>query len=312
MRPYLAELARIADCYVSCYPNAGLPNAFGAVRRAAAGHRRATCASSPTSGFVNIVGGCCGTTPDHIRGHRRGRSTACRRAEFTIRRLDRREFRRHPSRRARGADDPPRQQLPDDRRADQRHRLGALRAARQGRATTPRPSQVALDQVRGGANLIDVNMDEGMLDSEQAMTEFLNYIATEPEIARVPIMIDSSKWSVIEAGLKCVQGKPVVNSISLKEGEDEFLRKAAARPPLRRRRRRDGVRRAGAGRHDRAEGRDLPARVRAADRARRLRSAPTSSSTRTSSRSRPASRSTTSTPSTSSRRRGSSRRRARA
>src|SRR5207237_3737269 len=87
--------------------------------------------------------------------------------------------------------------------------------------------RVALDQVRGGANLVDVNMDEGMLDSEQAMTDFLNYIATEPEIARVPVVVDSSKWSVIVAGLKCVQGKPVVNSISLKEGEEEFLRKAA-------------------------------------------------------------------------------------
>src|SRR6185436_15203203 len=88
-------------------------------------------------------------------------------------------------------------------------------------------TRVALDQVRGGANLIDVNMDEGMLDSEHAMTEFLNFIATEPEIARLPIMIDSSKWSVIFAGLKCVQGKAVVNSISLKEGEEAFLEKAA-------------------------------------------------------------------------------------
>src|SRR5207344_3156964 len=87
-------------------------------------------------------------------------------------------------------------------------------------------AQVALEQVRGGANLVDVNMDEGMLDSERAMTDFLNFIATEPEIARVPFMIDSSKWSVIEAGLKCVQGKPVVNSISLKEGEAEFVRQA--------------------------------------------------------------------------------------
>ncbi len=106
---------------------------------------------------------------------------------------------------------------------------GSARFARldPGRATTPRPCEVALDQVRGGANLIDVNMDEGMLDSEQAMTEFLNYIATEPEIARVPVMIDSSKWSVLVAGLKCVQGKPVVNSISLKEGEDEFLAQGA-------------------------------------------------------------------------------------
>ena len=97
-----------------------------------------------------------------------------------------------------------------------------IRAGNYGEATT-----VALDQVRGGANLVDVNMDEGMLDSERAMTDFLNYIATEPEIARVPVMIDSSKWSVLVAGLKCVQGKPVVNSISLKEGEEDFLRKAA-------------------------------------------------------------------------------------
>ena len=131
-----------------------------------------------------------------------------------------------------------------------------IRAGQYGEA-----AQVALDQVRGGANLIDVNMDEGMLDSEQAMTEFLNYIATEPEIARVPFMIDSSKWSVIQAGLKCVQGKPVVNSISLKEGEEDFLQKAAlvrrygAGVVV------DGVRRAGTGRHDRAEGVDLPTRL---------------------------------------------------
>ena len=102
---------------------------------------------------------------------------------------------------------------------------------------------MALDQVRGGANIIDVNMDEGMLDSEQAMTTFLNYIATEPEIARVPVMVDSSKWSVIEAGLKCVQGKGVVNSISLKEGEADFLDKARLIQRVRRRRRGDGVRR---------------------------------------------------------------------
>ena len=133
-------------------------------------------------------------------------------------------------------------------------------------------AQVALDQVRGGANLVDVNMDEGMLDSEQAMTDFLNYIATEPEIARVPFVIDSSKWSVIVAGLKCVQGKPVVNSISLKEGEADFLEKAAL------------VRRYGAGvvvmafdeqgqaDTDRAQGGDLPARLPAARRSRRVRS----------------------------------------
>ena len=137
---------------------------------------------------------------------------------------------------------------------------------------------VAIDQVRGGANIIDVNMDEGMLDSEACMTEFLNYIATEPEIARVPVMVDSSKWSVIEAGLKCVQGKAVVNSISLKEGEADFLHKAQHGPPLRRRDDRDGVRRDGPGRHRRAQGRDLQARLQAADRDRPASIRPTSSS----------------------------------
>ena len=122
---------------------------------------------------------------------------------------------------------------------------------------------VALDQVRGGANILDVNMDEGMLDSEACMTEFLNYIATEPEIARMPVMVDSSKWSVIEAGLKCVQGKAIVNSISLKEGEADFLHKAQHHPPLRRGDGRDGLRR------DRA--RPTPSRARS-----RSASAPTS------------------------------------
>ena len=114
---------------------------------------------------------------------------------------------------------------------------------------------VAPEQVRSGANIIDVNMDEGMLDSERAMTTFLNYIATEPEIARVPVMIDSSRWTVIEAGLKCVQGKSVVNSISLKEGEADFLAQGEDRPALRRRRRGHGVRRDRPGRHRRAQGR---------------------------------------------------------
>ena len=132
--------------------------------------------------------------------------------------------------------------------------------------------QVAAEQVRNGANLIDVNMDEGMLDSEQAMTTFLNYIATEPEIARVPVMIDSSKWSVLEAGLKCVQGKSVVNSISLKEGEADFLHKAKIVQALRRRRRRHGVRRGWPGRYDRAQGLDLPARIQDPDGAGGFRS----------------------------------------
>ncbi len=167
---------------------------------------------------------------------------------------------------------------------------------------------VAVEQVRGGANIIDVNMDEGMLDSEACMTEFLNYIATEPEIARVPVMVDSSKWSVIEAGLKCVQGKAVVNSISLKEGEADFLQQGEDDPPLRRGDDRDGLRREGPGRHRRAQGRDLQARLPAADRDRPASIRPTSFSIRTSSPSRPASKSTTTTRSTSSRRRRSSRR----
>ena len=113
---------------------------------------------------------------------------------------------------------------------------------------------VALEQVRGGANLLDVNMDADLLDSEQAMTTFLNLIATEPEVARIPVMIDSSRWSVLEAGLQCVQGKGVVNSISLKEGEEAFLEQARRDPRLRRRRGGDGLRRGGPGRHRRAQG----------------------------------------------------------
>ena len=159
---------------------------------------------------------------------------------------------------------------------------------------------VALEQVRGGANILDVNMDEGMLDSEAAMTSFLNVIATEPEIARLPVMVDSSKWSVIEAGLACVQGKAIANSISLKEGEDEFLRKARVVRRYGAARRGDGVRRTGPGRHGRAQDRGLRARLPAAHRARGSTRA-TSSSTSTSWRSPPVSRSTTTTRSTSSR-----------
>ena len=245
MRPYLAELARIADCYVSCYPNAGLPNAFGQYDE----QPRDTSAylrEFATSGFVNIVGGCCGTTPEHIgaiaravdgvaprpihhKGHD-GHEGHKALASFVSSVVDQ------------PADNPdahytqfaglePLTIRPDSNFqmiGERTNVTGSVRFARLIRSGNYADAvKVALDQVRGGANLIDVNMDEGMLDSERAMTEFLCYIATEPEIARVPTMIDSSKWSVILAGLKCVQGKPVVNSISLKEGEEEFLRKAA-------------------------------------------------------------------------------------
>ncbi len=129
---------------------------------------------------------------------------------------------------------------------------------------------VARQQVEGGANILDVNMDEGMIDSEAAMTRFLHLIGSEPDISRIPIMIDSSKWSVIEAGLKCVQGKGVVNSISLKAGEEEFLRQAQARPALWGGGHRDGLRRARPGRHPGAQNRDLRPRLPSPDRSRRL------------------------------------------
>ena len=171
MRPYLAELARIADCYVSCYPNAGLPNAFGQYDEQPAetgGYLR----EFATSGFVNIVGGCCGTTPDHIAAIARRRRSGLppRRAIPANLGISAMSAFVHAVRGARDADHPARLQLPDDRRADQRHRLAAVRAADQGGRLRRRRREVALEQVRGGANLIDVNMDEGMLDSEQAMT----------------------------------------------------------------------------------------------------------------------------------------------
>jgi len=222
MRPYVAELARVADCYISCYPNAGLPNAFGQYDELPA-DTAAALRDFADSGFLNIVGGCCGTTPDHIAAiatavaalePRKGRWQRAEGKSFTeLSGLETLTIR------------------PDSNFimiGERTNVTGSARFARLVRADDyAAAAQVALDQVRGGANLVDVNMDEGMLDSERAMTDFLNYIATEPEIARVPIMIDSSKWSVIVAGLKCVQGKPVVNSISLKEGEDDFLKKAA-------------------------------------------------------------------------------------
>ena len=224
MRPYLAELARIAECYVSCYPNAGLPNAFGEYDEQPKDTGR-LLRDFAESGFVNMLGGCCGTTPDHI--------TAVASA------IDRAAPRRLPVPDPESPDVNTFTQLsgletlairPDSNFIMIGERTNVTGSKRFSRLITSgqftEAADVALGQVRGGANIIDVNMDEGMLDSEAAMTTFLNIIATEPEIARLPIMVDSSKWSVIEAGLKCVQGKAVVNSISLKEGEEDFLHKA--------------------------------------------------------------------------------------
>ena len=218
MRPYLAELAAIAECRVSCYPNAGLPNAFGEYDETP-DETAALLGEFAESGLVNIVGGCCGTTPEHVAALARAVDGAPPRAV--------------PAGAPGGSRFSGLETLAvrDDGTflmvGERTNVTGSARFARLVKSgDLAAAADVALDQVRGGANLIDVNMDEALLDSEATMTRFLNLVATEPEIARVPVMIDSSKWSVIEAGLKCVQGKPVVNSISLKEGEDDFLAKA--------------------------------------------------------------------------------------
>jgi 5-methyltetrahydrofolate--homocysteine methyltransferase len=217
MRPYLAELARVADCWTTCYPNAGLPNVFGEYDELPE-HTAAELGEFAASGLVNIMGGCCGTTPDHIRAiadAARGKAPRLVPPPADLTRLAGLE---------------PLVLRPDANFTmigERTNVTGSRRFAElilAGDFTTA--LDVATEQVRNGANIVDVNMDEAMLDSEAAMTTFLNMVATEPEIARVPIMVDSSRWSVIQAGLRCVQGKPVVNSISLKEGEEEFLDRA--------------------------------------------------------------------------------------
>src|SRR3954468_24392480 len=221
MEPFIEELAHIAPAFVSAYPNAGLPDALSET-----GFPETPESLAPKlrhwaeNGWLNIVGGCCGTTPAHIR-----------KIAEAVR------------------DCAPRV-LPDKSKSDALQLSGLepinitgdsgfiIVGERTNITGSPKFSKlilggdfdgalaVARQQVVGGANILDVNVDEGMIDSEATMTRFLNLIGSEPEICRIPIMIDSSKWSVIEAGLKCVQGKPIVNSISLKNGEDEFLRQA--------------------------------------------------------------------------------------
>ncbi|MDP6579450.1 MAG: methionine synthase, partial [Vicinamibacterales bacterium] len=218
LRPHIQEIATVAGVNISVYPNAGLPNEFGGYDDTPE-HMAEHLGEFARSGFVNMVGGCCGTTPDHIRAIAAAVSGVAPRK----RSADTASVSRFSGLETLTVRDDSNFLMVGERT----NGTGSARFARLIKSDdVVAATAVAADQVRGGANLIDVNMDEGLLDSEREMTRFLNLIATEPEIARVPVMIDSSKWSVLEAGLKCVQGKPVVNSISLKEGEADFLEKA--------------------------------------------------------------------------------------
>ncbi len=223
MNPFIEELARVAPVYVGAYPNAGLPDPLSET-----GFPETPETLAPKlkrwaeNGWLNLVGGCCGTTPDHIRAIRAAARDCKPRPEADG------HYAQSETLQLSGLE--PLNITPE---------MGFVVIGERTNITgSPKFSNlilngdfdgalaVARQQVQGGANILDVNMDEGMIDSEAAMTRFLNLIASEPEISRIPIMIDSSKWSVIEAGLKCVQGKAVVNSISLKNGEEEFLRQA--------------------------------------------------------------------------------------
>ncbi|XKE47393.1 methionine synthase [Halomonas organivorans] len=217
LRPYLKELAEKADTFVSAHPNAGLPNEFGEYDQTPE-EMAAIVAEFARSGLVNIIGGCCGSTPEHIAAIHRAiqglapreipeRSLACRLSGLEPFNIEH-----------------------DSLFVNVGERTNVTGSARFKRLIKEEDYttalEVALEQVENGAQVIDINMDEGMLESEEAMVRFLNLIAGEPDIARVPIMVDSSKWEILEAGLKCIQGKAVVNSISLKEGEAAFREQA--------------------------------------------------------------------------------------
>ncbi len=217
MRPYIEEIARIAPQWIHCYPNAGLPNELGAYDQTP-DEMASILKEYAREGWLNIVGGCCGTTPDHIR------------AIAEVMRDLPPHRRSTPERFTRLSGLEPLTIRPDSlftMIGERTNITGSRRFARLIReAKLEEALEVARHQVEGGANLLDVNMDEGLIDSEKMMTRFLNMIASEPDIARLPIVIDSSRFSVLEAGLKCLQGRGIVNSISLKEGEEEFKRQA--------------------------------------------------------------------------------------
>ncbi len=217
MRPYIEELSRIADCFISCYPNAGLPNAFGGYDQSAS-EMAALVADFAGEGWLNVVGGCCGSTPEHIAAI----------AEAV---------RSHPPRKPSTPVAALRLSGLEALTIEKEHSFMMV-GERTNVTGSPKFSKliiagdyeaalsVARQQVESGANILDINVDEGMLDSEAVMETFLHLLVADPEISRVPIMIDSSKWSVLEKGVKCIQGKCILNSISLKDGEETFLKRA--------------------------------------------------------------------------------------
>ena len=217
LRPYVEELSRKADTFVSAHPNAGLPNAFGEYDETPA-DMAAVVEEFAASGFLNIVGGCCGSTPAHIQAIAEAVARHPRREIPAI----------APACRLSGLE--PFNITRDSLFVNVGERTNVTGSAKFRRLIKEENFTEALDvarqQVESGAQVIDINMDEGMLDSQAAMVTFLKLIASEPDISRVPLMIDSSKWEIIEAGLKCSQGKPIVNSISMKEGEEEFIARA--------------------------------------------------------------------------------------
>src|SRR5271166_5336074 len=218
MREHLEEIANAADAFVCAYPNAGLPNAFGQYDESPEA-MAAEIAAFAREGLVNVVGGCCGSTPDHIRA-----------IAEAVRNIEPREIPTvEPLMRLSGLE--PFTLNPDIPFVNIGERTNVTGSAKFRKLITAGDFTgalaVARDQVAAGAQIIDVNMDEGLIDSEAAMIEFLNLVASEPDIARVPVMVDSSKFSIIEAGLKRLQGKSLVNSISMKEGEEAFLRHAS-------------------------------------------------------------------------------------
>lgn len=221
MRPFLSELARIADCFISCYPNAGLPNplsvtGYDETPSMTGAHLR----SFAEERLVNIVGGCCGTTPDHIREVIHAVRNGVPRVVPVL----------PPKMRLSGLEPlnlSSQGERPFVMIGERTNVTGSPQFAKMIRENRLNDAvEVARQQVANGANVLDVNFDEGMLDGAALMKEFLNLLAAEPDIVKIPFMIDSSKWDIIEAGLKCVQGKAIVNSISLKDGEEAFLNKA--------------------------------------------------------------------------------------